>query len=345
MSFHKELETTVRVLTAAGKGILAADESTGTIGKRFASINLENVEEHRRAYREMLFTTPGIENHISGVIFYEETLGQKTKDGTSFPALLAKKGVVPGIKVDKGTQTLPASAGELVTQGLDGLSERLKQYKLLGARFAKWRAVITIGEGIPSSLCIDANAHALARYAALCTEAGIVPIVEPEVLMDADNSVERCFEVTSATLDAVFRELYRQRVVLEHILLKPNMVVSGKKCAAQAGVAQVAELTLRCFRNHVPAAVPGIVFLSGGQSDEDATAHLDAMNRMGPNPWPLSFSYGRALQAPAIKAWAGKSSNWKAGQSALLHRARLNGAAQQGKYSADMEREVAKSAS
>jgi fructose-bisphosphate aldolase class I len=344
MSTQKELETTVRVLTAAGKGILAADESTGTIGKRFTPIGLENNEENRRAYREMLFGTHGIEHHISGVIFYEETLGQKNKDGTAFPAQLAKKGVVPGIKVDKGTQNLPGANGEVITQGLDGLSERLKQYKSMGARFAKWRAVITIGAGIPSTYCIDANAHALARYAAMCTEAGIVPIVEPEVLMDADNTIERCLEVTNATLHAVFRELYRQRVVLEHILLKPNMVVSGKKCATQAGVAQVAELTLRCFRNHVPAAVPGIVFLSGGQSDELATAHLDAMNRMGPLPWRLSFSYGRALQAPAIKAWAGQAANWKAGQAALMHRARMNGAAQLGKYSADMEREVAKSA-
>ena len=344
MSFHKELETTVRVLTATGKGILAADESTGTIGKRFNSINLENNEENRRAYRELLFTTPGIETNISGVIFYEETLGQKGKDGTSFPALLAKKGVVPGIKVDKGTQILPGTNGETTTQGLDGLADRLKQYKLMGARFAKWRGVITIGEGMPSSYCIDSNAHALARYAALCTEAGVVPIVEPEVLMDADNTIERCYEVTSAALNALFRELFQQRVVLEHILLKPNMVVSGKKCATQASVAQVADLTLRGFRNHVPAAVPGIVFLSGGQSDEDATAHLDAMNRMGPHPWVLSFSYGRALQAPAIKAWAGQAANWKAGQQALMHRARLNGAAQQGKYSAEMEREVVKSA-
>lgn len=342
MSPHKELETTVRLLTASGKGILAADESTGTIGKRFASIGLENVEENRRAYREMLFTTPGIENAISGVIFYEETLGQKTKDGTSFTALLAKKGVVPGIKVDKGTLPLPGSPDEVITQGLDGLSERLKQYKTMGARFAKWRAVITIGNGIPSHYCIRANAHALARYAALCTEVGIVPIVEPEVLMDADNTAERCYEVTCETLHAVFAELMLQRVALEHILLKPNMVVSGKKCPTQASVHQVAEMTLRCFRNHVPAAVPGIVFLSGGQSDEDATAHLDAMNRTGPHPWSLSFSYGRALQAAAIKTWAGKPENWKAGQAAFAHRARLNGAAQLGKYTSEFEREPAR---
>ncbi|HUR27092.1 MAG TPA: class I fructose-bisphosphate aldolase [Planctomycetota bacterium] len=342
MSFHKELETTVRLLTASGKGILAADESTGTIAKRFSSNGIENLEENRRSYRELLFTTPGMENAISGVIFFEETLGQKAKDGTSFPALLAKKGVVPGIKVDKGTVALPGRPGELVTQGLDGLGEALKQHKAMGARFAKWRAVITIGEGIPSSTCIAVNAHALARYAALCTEAGIVPIVEPEVLMDADNSIERCFEVTSDTLHAVFDELHRQRVVLEHILLKPNMVISGKKCAVQAGVTQVAEQTLRCFCAHVPAAVPGIVFLSGGQSDEDATAHLDAIARLGPHPWSVSFSYGRALQAPAIKAWGGKAANWKAGQAAFAHRARMNAAAQQGKYSASMEREAAK---
>ncbi len=342
MSFHKELETTVRLLTASGKGILAADESTGTIAKRFTANGIENVEENRRAYRELLFTTPGMEQAISGVIFFEETLGQKAKDGTSFPALLAKKGVVPGIKVDKGTVGLPGAPGELVTQGLDGLGESLKQHKALGARFAKWRAVITIGESMPSTYCIDANAHALARYAALCTEAGIVPIVEPEVLMDADNTIERCYEVTCKTLQATFRELDRQRVMLEHILLKPNMVVSGKKCATQAGISQVAELTVRCFRNHVPAAVPGIVFLSGGQSDEDATAHLDAIARLGPHPWTVSFSYGRALQAPALKAWAGKTANWKAGQSAFAHRARLNGAAQLGKYAAAMERETVK---
>jgi fructose-bisphosphate aldolase class I len=341
MSFHKELETTVRLLTASGKGILAADESTGTIAKRFGSNGIENVEENRRAYRELLFTTPGMENAISGVIFFEETLGQKAKDGTSFPALLAKKGVVPGIKVDKGTINLPGAPGELVTQGLDGLAESLKQHKAAGARFAKWRGVITIGDSIPSDYCIEANAQMLARYAALCTEAGIVPIVEPEVLMDADNTLERCFEVTSNTLHAVFDQLHRQRVVLEHILLKPNMVVSGKKCATQAGVAQVAEATVRCFKSHVPAAVPGIVFLSGGQSDEDATAHLDAISRLGPHPWSVSFSYGRALQAPAIKAWGGKSENWKAGQAAFAHRARMNGAAQLGKYSAALEREVA----
>jgi fructose-bisphosphate aldolase class I len=342
MSFHKELETTVRLLTASGKGILAADESTNTIAKRFKDANIENVEENRRAYREMLFTTPGMEQAISGVIFFEETLNQKAKDGTPFPALLAKKGVVPGIKVDKGTIPLPGAPGELVTQGLDGLGEALKQHKALGARFAKWRAVITIGDGIPSGYCIDANAHALARYAAICTDAGVVPIVEPEVLMDAENTLERCYDVTCATLDSVFRELYRQRVVLEHILLKPNMVISGKKCPTQASVQQVADATVRCFRNHVPAALPGIVFLSGGQSDEAATAHLDAIARLGPHPWSVSFSYGRALQAPAIKAWAGKAASWKAGQAAFAHRARMNGAAQLGKYSQSMEREVAK---
>jgi fructose-bisphosphate aldolase class I len=342
MSFHKELETTVRLLTTSGKGILAADESTGTIAKRFKEASIENVEENRRAYRELLFTTPGMEQAICGVIFFEETLSQKAKDGTSFPALLAKKGVVPGIKVDKGTIGLPGAPGELITQGLDGLGEALQRHKALGARFAKWRAVITIGEGIPSSYCIAANAHALARYAALCTENGIVPIVEPEVLMDADNTLERCYEVTSLTLDAVFRELFQQRVVLEHILLKPNMVIAGKKCPTQAGVQQVAEATVRCFRNHVPAAVPGIVFLSGGQSDEAATAHLDAIARLGPHPWSVSFSYGRALQAPAIKTWAGKEAQWKAGQTAFSHRARMNAAAQLGKYSQAMEREVAK---
>jgi fructose-bisphosphate aldolase, class I len=336
----RDLESTVRDILTPGRGILAADESTGTIEKRFQSIGVPNTEENRRAYRELLFTAPGMEQFISGVILFEETLGQKAKDGTPFPQLLQKMGVVPGIKVDKGTTPLPKSPSELATQGLDGLGERLKGYKAAGARFAKWRAVITIGSGIPTPLCLEVNAHALARYAALCQEAGIVPIVEPEVLMDGDNTLERCFEVTSQTLHTVFDQLDRQRVVLEHMLLKPNMVVPGKKCATKAGVDEVAEATIRCFRQHVPAAVPGIVFLSGGQADEEATAHLDAMNKRGPHPWPLSFSYGRALQAAAIKAWAGKSENWKKAQEASLHRSRMNSLATLGKYSSALEKQL-----
>ena len=339
----ERIEDIARAMVAPGKGILAADESSGTIKKRFDSIGVESTEENRRAYRGLLFSTPGVNRHISGVILHDETLRQRDPAGVAFPAYLDNLGVIPGIKVDKGTIPIPLTTdGEKVTEGLDGLDKRLAEYFKLGARFAKWRAVITIGEGIPSTYCIDANAHALARYAALCTEAGIVPIVEPEVLMDADNTIERCYEVTCNTLQATFRELHRQRVVLEHILLKPNMVVSGKKCATQAGFSQVADMTVRCFKNHVPAAVPGIVFLSGGQSDEDATAHLDAIARLGPHPWAISFSYGRALQAPSLKAWAGKSANWKAGQAAFAHRARLNGAAQLGKYTAAMERETVK---
>ena len=338
---QEALEATVAEIMSPGRGILAADESTGTIEKRFKSIGAANTEENRRAYREMLFTTPGMEQSISGVILFEETLGQSARDGTPFPELLARKGVVPGIKVDKGTVALSGTQGELATQGLDGLGERLKGYRERGARFAKWRAVITIGAGIPTTRCIDANAHALARYASICQDAGIVPIVEPEVLMDADNTIERCFEVTSLTLQRVFEELFRQGVVLERSLLKPNMVVSGKKCPKQAGVQEVAERTIACFRRVVPAAIPGIVFLSGGQSDEDATAHLDAMNRLGPHPWQLSFSYGRALQAPALKAWGGDERKLPDGQRAFAHRARLNGAARRGAYSRSMERELA----
>jgi fructose-bisphosphate aldolase class I len=335
----KELESTVADILRPGRGILAADESTGTIEKRFKSANIPNTEENRRDYREMLFTAAGMEQWISGVILFDETLRQKSRAGTPLAKILADKGVVPGIKVDKGTVALPGAPGELATQGLDDLGKRMQEYKALGARFAKWRAVITIGPSIPSSYCIQANAHALARYAAICQEAGIVPIVEPEVLMDADNTIERCFEVTSDTLEYTFAELYRQRVVLEHMLLKPNMVVSGKKCPVQAPVDQVARETIRCFRRVVPAAVPGIVFLSGGQSDEDATAHLGRMNELGPHPWVLSFSYGRALQAPSLKAWAGVAANWKRGQAEFLKRARLNGLAQSGKYKPAMEKE------
>jgi fructose-bisphosphate aldolase class I len=335
------LDQTVADVLRPGRGILAADESTGTIEKRFKSASIPNTEENRRDYREMLFTTQGMEQWISGVILYDETLRQKSRGGVPLAKVLADKGVVPGIKVDKGTVPLPFHENELVTQGLDDLGKRLQEYRQLGARFAKWRAVITIGAGIPSRACIRTNAHALARYAALCQQEGIVPIVEPEVLMDADNTLERCFEVTEATLTEVFAELHEQRVALERILLKPNMVISGKKCPVQAGVEQVASETIRCFRRTVPAAVPGIVFLSGGQSDEQATAHLSAMNALGKHPWVLSFSYGRALQAPSLKSWAGQQANWAKGQAEFAKRAKLNGLAQQGKYQPAMEKEVA----
>ncbi len=332
-----ELHDTARALVADDRGILAADESSGTIKKRFDTIGLESTEESRRAYRDMLFTTPGLEEFISGVILYDETLRQSTSGGTPFSKHLAGLGIIPGIKVDMGAKPLAGAPGELVTEGLDGLRERLEEYKGLGARFAKWRAVITIGDGIPSDYCIHVNAHALARYAALCQEQGIVPIVEPEVLMDADNDIERCYDVTSATLHHVFDELHHQRVDLEGMLLKPNMVISGKGCSTQASAAEVADWTLRCFHEHVPAAVPGIVFLSGGQSDQQASENLNAINARGPQPWVLSYSYGRALQAPAIAAWNGKSEQVEAGQSLLALRARCNSAAVAGRYSAEME--------
>lgn len=333
---EKTLNQIALAMVAAGKGILAADESTGTIEKRFKSISVENTEPTRQAYRDMLFTTPGFEQHTSGVILFEETLFQKGLDGTPFPKLLESKGVIPGIKVDKGAKDLVGAPGETITEGLDGLRERLAKYHEVGARFAKWRAVITIGNGIPSDYCIHTNAHALARYAALCQEAGIVPIVEPEVLMDADNTIEVCEDVTNRTLAAVFHELGLQKVLLEGMILKPNMVISGKKCAVQSSREAVAAATLRTLKRHVPGAVPGIAFLSGGQSDEDATAHLDIMNKMGPNPWQMTFSYGRALQAAALKAWGGK--NVEAGKKAHLHRARMNGLAAQGQWSASLEK-------
>jgi fructose-bisphosphate aldolase class I len=334
-----DLESIARALVPAGKGILAADESHPTIAKRFGALGIESTEETRRRYRQMLFTAPGLGAFISGVILFDETFRQKADDGTPLPDVLARQGILPGIKVDKGTKALAAARGELVTEGLDGLRERLTEYRALGARFAKWRAVLTIGPAIPSVPCIEANAHALARYAALCQEAGLAPIVEPEVLMDGDHAIERCFDVTEATLQAVFAALHRQRVAPEGLLLKPSMVLSGKDCPRQAGVAEVAESTLRCLRRAVPAAVPGIVFLSGGQSDTLATAHLNAMNAAaGSPPWELSFSYGRALQAPALKAWGGDPSRVPLGQRALLHRARCNAAARAGRYTPELER-------
>jgi fructose-bisphosphate aldolase class I len=336
-----DLESTARALVAPGKGILAADESDSTIKKRFDSISVESTEENRRAYRDLLFTTEGAADHISGVILFDETIRQSSADGTPFPKLLERQGIIPGIKVDKGAKPLAHAPGEQITEGLDGLRDRLNEYRELGARFAKWRAVITIGDGIPSEYCIWTNAHALARYAALSQEAGLVPIVEPEVLMDGTHSIQTSFDVTSRTLHSVFTELRDQRVHFEQILLKPNMVLSGYEATERAGVQEVAEATVRCFRRHVPAAVPGVVFLSGGQSDEDATAHLNAMNAMGPHPWELSFSYGRALQAPALKAWRGEAGNVAAGQQAYLHRARMNGLARSGSYSPELEEKVA----
>jgi fructose-bisphosphate aldolase class I len=336
-----ELHKTARALVAEGKGILAADESSGTIKKRFDSIGVESTEESRRGYRDLLFTTEGAAEHVSGVILYDETMRQQSADGEAFPAKLQGQGIIPGIKVDTGAKPLANAPGETVTEGLDGLGERLAEYYELGARFTKWRAVITIGEDIPSEYCVWTNAHALARYAALSQEAGLVPIVEPEVLMDGDHTIERSFEVTSRTLHAVFTELRDQRVSCEGMLLKPNMVLSGYACETQASASEVAEQTLACFRRHVPAAVPGIVFLSGGQSDEDATAHLNAMNALGPHPWELSFSYGRALQAPALKAWAGETANVPAAQAAYLHRARMNGLARSGEYTPELETHVA----
>ena len=331
------LRETALAMVAPGKGLLAADESTATIAKRFEKIGVENVEPNRQAYRDMLFTTPGFEQYTSGVILFEETLFQKSLAGQPFPELLASKGVIPGIKVDKGAKPLAAGGPEeTVTEGLDGLRERLEKYYAAGARFAKWRAVLTIGDGTPSDNAIRTNAHALARYAALCQEANIVPIVEPEVLMDADNTIQVCEQVTDRVLAEVFDELYRQNVVLEGIVLKPNMVVSGAKCPTQAGVQEVAERTLKVLTRRVPGAVPGIAFLSGGQSDELATAHLDAMNKIGNLPWKLTFSYGRALQAAALKAWGGK--NVDAGKLAHLHRAKMNGLAALGQWDKKLEK-------
>ncbi|OGQ78549.1 MAG: fructose-bisphosphate aldolase [Deltaproteobacteria bacterium RIFCSPLOWO2_12_FULL_57_22] len=332
-----ELESVARSLVPKGKGILAADESAGTIKRRFEGIKLESTEENRCAYREMLFTTQGVEEFISGVILFDETVRQKVKDSRSFPEVLSQKGIIPGIKVDKGTIDLPGFPGEKVTEGLDGLRNRLSEYRDLSARFAKWRAVIAIGEGIPTRGCIEANAHALARYAALCQEAGLVPIVEPEVLIDGDHTIERCEEVEEATLKCVFSELLEHRVAFEGMLLKPSMVLSGKECPKQASVEEVARATMRCLRRVVPAAVPGIVFLSGGQSAERATEHLNAMNAMGGHPWEVSFSYARALQDPALKAWKGEAANLPAAQKIFYHRAKCNGAARYGKYTKQME--------
>jgi fructose-bisphosphate aldolase, class I len=330
---------TARALTAPGKGILAADESHGTIGKRFAAAGVENTPENRRRYRQLLFQTPRFAETIAGVILFDETIRQRADDGTPFPELLARTGVIPGIKVDAGAKPLAGAPGERVTEGLDGLRERLEEYRALGARFAKWRAVIEIGEGRPSLHCLAVNAHALARYAALCQEADVLPIVEPEVLMDGDHTIEQCFAATEAALDRLFRSLREHRVDIEAVLVKPNMVVAGARCPKQAGVEEVAQATVRCLRRSVPAAVPGVVFLSGGQTPAQATAHLNAMNAMPvPHPWALSFSFARALQAPALDAWRGIASQVQAAQEAFAHRLRLVRAAREGRYTAEMER-------
>ncbi|MGA9761627.1 MAG: class I fructose-bisphosphate aldolase [Gaiellaceae bacterium] len=334
----QELHETAKALVAEGKGILAADESSGTIKKRLDSIGVESTDEIRRAYRELLFTAPGAEEYISGVILFDETIHQSTSDGTPFPRLLESKGIIPGIKVDEGLKPLPAAEGETITEGLDGLRERLEEYRGLGARFAKWRATFSITDALPSDYCIWTNAHALARYAALCQETGLVPIVEPEVLQEGTHTIERSLHVTSRVLAAVYTELFDQRIDVAGTLLKPNMVLSGYGASHRAGPDEVAERTLECFYKHVPAAVPGVVFLSGGQSDEEATANLNALNALKPHPWQLSFSFGRALQSPVLKAWGGKPENVEAAQSAYRHRARMNSAARGGAWSPGLEK-------
>ena len=335
-----DLEAIAQTLVKEGKGILAADESFGTIKKRFDKIGVESTEENRRRYREMLFTTPAMEEYISGVILFDETIRQSSQDGTSFADLLRSKGVIPGIKVDQGKMAIPYFPGEQVTIGLDGLQERLRAYHALGARFTKWRAVINIGENIPSHYAILANAHALARMAALSQQEGLVPIVEPEVLMDGDHSIEICEAVTSQTLITLYQELHAARIKLEASLLKPNMVLPGKDCPHQVSDEQIAEATLRTLRRAVPAAVPGVVFLSGGMAAEAATARLNAMNRMGPHPWQLSFSYGRALQGPSLEAWRGSNANLPLAQNLFYHRAHMNGLARRGEYKQELEAEA-----
>jgi fructose-bisphosphate aldolase class I len=337
-----ELNKVAEAMVTPGKGILAADESSGTIKKRFDAIGVESTTDNRRDYRELLFrTTEAMKNHISGVILYDETIRQSARDGTPLPKIIASTGALPGIKVDKGTKPLPFHQGEVVTEGLDGLRERLVEYRGLGAKFAKWRGVYDIGPRMPSYSCIRANGHALARYAALCMEEDIVPIVEPEVLMDGGHDIDTCYEVTEFVLKETFQELYYQKVPLEGMVLKPNMVVPGKKSGKRASVEEVAEKTVKLLKACVPGAVPGIAFLSGGQSDEEATAHLDAMNKIGGLPWKLTFSYGRALQAAPQKAWLGKSENVAAAQRAFAHRAKMNGLASLGQWKADLERKAA----
>jgi fructose-bisphosphate aldolase class I len=335
------LSKTAAAMVARGKGILAADESSGTCEKRFQSVNVQCTEENRRAYRQLLFGTPGVEQFLSGVILFDETARQKANDGAPFPDYLAKKGIIPGIKVDKGTVDIPLHKGEKITEGLDGLSKRLEEYFRMGCRFAKWRAVIAIGRDIPSHACIYANAHVLARYAAACQAASIVPMIEPEVLLDGDHTIERCEEVTEATLRATYAAVAAYDVFPEFLILKTSMVVSGKDNPRQAGVDEVAERTVRVLKRTVPAAQPGIVFLSGGQSDESATAHLNAMSAMKGLPWPLTFSYSRALQNPALNTWRGQTGNVSAAQKAFHHRAQMNALACQGKWRAELEKQAA----
>jgi fructose-bisphosphate aldolase class I len=333
-----DLQVTAASLVTRNKGILAADETVPTLTRRFDALGITSTEVSRRTYREMLFTAPGAAAFISGVIMHDETIRQASSSTVPLPQVLANQGILPGIKVDTGAKVLAGSPDEMVTEGLDGLRDRLKDYRALGARFAKWRAVIHITDVLPSRTCVSVNAHALARYAALCQEQGLVPIVEPEVLMDGSHTIERCEEVTATVLQAVFNTLREQRVILEAMLLKPNMVIGGKDCRASASVHDVATATLRCLRRHVPAAVPGIVFLSGGQDERLATRHLNAVNQLpGPRPWTISFSYGRALQDPALEAWRGRDENLDAGRKALYQRARCNGAASCGTYTEDME--------
>ncbi len=328
-----QLESIAQAMVVPGKGIIAIDESHGTIKKRFDGVGIENSEENRRAYREMLLTAPELSKHISGVILYDETIRQSTRQGRAFTEVMTEAGMLPGIKVDQGAKPLAGFPEELVTEGLDGLRDRLAEYVRLGAKFAKWRAVISIGEETPSSTCIESNNHALGRYAALCQEAGLVPIVEPEVLMDGSHDIEVCYEVTEAVLRSLFASLYEQNIMLEGTILKASMVLPGKNCPQQADAEEVAEATIRCLKSAVPAALPGIVFLSGGQSDEDATAHLNAMNQMGPHPWPLSFSYGRAMQQAALKLWADDTQGqYKQAQQAVAARARANGLAALGQW-------------
>lgn len=335
-----QLRTTADAMVAKGKGILAADESDPTIKKRFDSINIESTEENRRAYRELLFTTRGIENYISGVILFDETLRQTTSDGTRFADLLRSKGILPGIKVDKGLAVIPGTREEKVTQGLDGLASRLDEYRELGAKFTKWRAVIKIGDHQPTQLCLDINAHTLARFAALSQHAGLVPIVEPEILINGSHSIDKCEMVTEWTMSKVFSQLNHQRVFLEGMVLKPSMVTSGDECPDQAEIEKVAAATIKAFKRTIPAAMPGIVFLSGGQTSEQATAHLNAMNAIGEHPWELSFSFGRALQEKTLNAWKGKEENFELAQKLLYHRAKCNGAARYGNYSSEMEKDI-----
>jgi fructose-bisphosphate aldolase, class I len=336
------LQGTAKAMVAKAKGLLAMDESAPTIAKRFQKVGIEDNVDNRRAYRQLLLATPGLGEHVSGAILYDETIRQSTTDGIAFAKLMERQGIIPGIKVDKGVKDLPFHASEKVTEGLDGLRERLAEYRGMGARFAKWRATIAIGPGIPTAYCLEANAHALARYAALCQEAGIVPIVEPEVLIDGDHTLERCYDVTLATLRATFRQLGEHRVVFDGMVLKPSMVISGLAAAKRAGIDQVADATVRCLKNSVPASVAGIAFLSGGQGHEEATAHLNAMNARHKNlPWPLTFSYSRALQQPVLEIWRGNPANTGAAQKELLKRARFNALAAAGGYKPEMEREAA----